>query len=321
MIRHSGPIITRDDLPTMGPDLVDPSSVFNPGAVMIGSKTCLLLRVQTRGRRTFTVPAVSDNGTRFKIADQFTTFENLPLTNVHHIYDPRITKIDDQILITTAIDTDEGCRCALWRAAGHPTNNFAGLDRLEFVSLLSDVDTRNAVVFPERLDGHYLLLHRPNAIARANGPTTGTAVHLATSQDLLCWRDEGPVFQGRPHYWDELIGSGPPPIETSEGWLHIYHGIATHFQSANIYQAGAVLLDRKDPRRVLGRTRDNILEPREIWELTGQVPNVVFPSGATTSEEGAPADETTVNIYYGAADTSVGLARTTVGALLAAIRS
>ncbi|MCK4510247.1 hypothetical protein KAW64_00825, partial [bacterium] len=83
----------------------------------------------------------------------------------------------------------------------------------------------------------------------------------------------------RLHYWDELIGPGPPPVKTREGWLLVYHGIATHLAGACIYQAGVALLALDDPSNVLARSRDNILEPRETYEIAGQVPNVVFPSG------------------------------------------
>ena len=68
------------------------------------------------------------------------------------------------------------------------------------------------------------------------------------------------------------MGAGPPPLLTAHGWLLIYHGIATHLVSSWIYQAGVVLLDLEDPTRVIARGRDNVLEPREVWELTGQVP-------------------------------------------------
>jgi beta-1,4-mannooligosaccharide/beta-1,4-mannosyl-N-acetylglucosamine phosphorylase len=142
---------------------------------------------------------------------------------------------------------------------------------------------------------------------------------MSATDDFEIWEDLGPVMAGRPHYWDELIGPGPPPVKTREGWLLIYHGIATHFASANIYQAGAVLLDLDDPTRVIARTRDNILEPRESWELTGQVPNVVFPSGLTVAsldEEGFAPPSAEVRVYYGAADTCVGLAIATVSDLV-----
>ena len=110
-------------------------------------------------------------------------------------------------------------------------------------------------------------------------------------------------------------------MKTRRGWLHVYHGVATHFGSANIYQAGVVLLDLLNPARVVGRCRGNILEPREPYELAGQVPNVVFPSGLVVEEfdrDGYALPSSPVKVYYGAADTAVGLAVTTVGELLEA---
>jgi beta-1,4-mannooligosaccharide/beta-1,4-mannosyl-N-acetylglucosamine phosphorylase len=99
--------------------------------------------------------------------------------------------------------------------------------------------------------------------------------------------------------------------------------VATHFASVNLYQAGLLLLDLRDPSRVLARTRYNLLEPRAPYELTGQVPNVIFPSGwhvGAFDGEGFACAESPVFLYYGAADTVVGLATSTIGALLAACR-
>jgi len=311
-----GPLLTRDHIPGL-----DPSGVFNPGAVLVEGKTFLMLRVQTRGRRTFCIPAFSDDGFNFIVAEKFTEFVGLPDLKVFHNYDARLTMLDNQLMVITALDTDQGCRCALWKAAGNQAHGFAGLERLEFISLVGEQDTRNAVLFPEKIGGQYTILHRPNQTSLEGGPVSGSAIHLCVSDDLQSWQDQGAVMSGNFHFWDELIGSGPPPIKTKAGWLHLYHGVATHFQSANIYQAGAVLLDLDHPAKVLARTRDNILEPRESWELNGQVPNVVFPSGATvsyTDHEGFAPDEAILHVYYGAADTVVALAQNTVGAIIAA---
>ncbi len=313
-----GPLLTRKDLPGF-----DPSGVFNPGAVRIGNKVLLMLRVQTRGRRTLSIPAFSTDGIGFQIAEKPTVFSGLKEQDVFHIYDARLTLLEKQLVVTTALDTPRGCRCAIWAAAGNTSGDFGGLEKLELISLIGDSDTRNAVLFPQKTGGRFALLHRPNQTALAAGPLSGSAIHLSYSDNLKTWQDAGPILWGHPHYWDELIGSGPPPIKTRHGWLHLYHGIATHFQSSNVYQAGAVLLDLNDPTRVLARTRGNILEPREMWELTGQVPNVVFPSGATVSHTDAnstAADDALVNVYYGAADTVIGLATSTVGDLVAACR-
>ena len=129
-------------------------------------------------------------------------------------------------------------------------------------------------------------------------------------------------MRGRWRSWDERIGSGPPPVRVAEGWLHLYHGVATHL-AGGVYQAGAVLLDADDPTQVRARTRRNLLEPREPYEMVGQVPNVVFPGGwvidGVTADEVA-SHEARVRVYYGAADTCVALAETTIEDLLRACR-
>lgn len=327
VIRRRRALLDRTQLPPMPPEIVDPTSVFNPGAALVDGVTQLLLRVQTRGRRTFLVPAAADDGLRFRVAERpsllsgLTGWARAAGLTVHHVYDPRLTLLEGRLLAVTAVDTDRGCRLVLWRAAGEAAAGFAGLDRLEFIAAVGDRDTRNGVLFPERLGGCYALLERPNRPGDAGDPASGRTIVLSVSDDLERWREAGPVFSGRPHYWDEGIGSGPPPVRTAAGWLHVYHGIATHFRSVSIYQAGAVLLAGDDPTRVLARTADNFLEPRLPWELTGQVPNVVFPSGWTVEPldaAGTAPPEARVRLYYGAADTLTALAVTSVGDLLAA---
>lgn len=312
------PLLTRRDIPDMAPDIVDPTSVFNPGAIQIDGLTILLLRVQTRGRRTFTVPAFSVTGLQFQVAETPTIFDwsgQEPEAEIFHIYDARISQVDGETLVITAVDMTHGCQLAIWRATGLLEKGFLGLDHLQFVGWSGFSDTRNGVLFPEKIDGQFVLLERPNQEVKGGNPTSGHRIVVSRSDDLQNWSQAIPVMEGRFHYWDELIGSGPPPVKTRHGWLHIYHGIATHFQAANIYQAGAVLLDLERPEKVIGRTGDNILEPRESWELTGQVPNVVFPGGLTATEideDGFALDSALLRVYYGAADTVVGLAQCTV---------
>lgn len=309
----ANPIITRADIPALPPRIVDVTSVFNPGAVRMGDRDMLLLRVQTRGRETVLMVAESMDGERFSIRPQevhIQGVEGLDQT-LYHIYDPRLTRIDETIYIVFAADTDQGCRLGVARSED--------FERFELIGFGGEDDTRNGVLFPERFNDRFLRLERPNRVQLAGGVTTGTEIVLAESEDLVTWRLLGPVMAGRPHYWDELIGSGPPPVKTREGWLHVYHGVATHFASVNIYQAGVVLLDLANPRRVLARSRNNILEPREPYELMGQVPNVVFPSGMIVDEydeEGFALGDSPVRVYYGAADTVVALATTTIKDLI-----
>jgi predicted GH43/DUF377 family glycosyl hydrolase len=326
----AGPLLTREHVPDAPPEIVDATSVFNPGAMVVDDATVLLCRVQTRGRRTWTWPATDTDGLGFRFLSEpvvFTGLEDLrdpadgARLRVFHNFDLRLTRCEDQLHAVSALDTDRGGRLALWRAAGPADDGCGGLSRLTFRGLTGSKDSRNGVLFPRRVGGRYLLLDRPNTARKAGGPPTGDGVRLLASSDLHTWEPVGPVFAGHPHYWDELVGAGPPPVETEAGWLLIYHGVATHFKGVNVYQAGAVLLDRTDPSRVVARTRDNILEPREPWELTGQVPNVVFPSGLTVAGAGVggvAADDAGLNLYYGAADTCIGLATARVGDVVAA---
>jgi len=315
MMRRSNknPIITRQDIQSDNPALSDVSSVFNPGAVRINGKTNLLMRVQNRGRETYLVRADSFDGFSFNVDPNPTPVAGLEILEetIYHVYDPRITNIGSHLYVTLAVDTDDGCRTILTRGEN--------LSSLEYIGLMWDSDARNGVLFPEKIGGRYMGLVRPNVAADPNQPVSGSEIWLVESSDLREWRPVKPIMSGRPHYWDELIGSGPPPVKTKDGWLHVYHGVATHFMSANIYQAGVCLLDLEDPSVVIARSRYNILEPREDYELIGQVPNVVFPTGmvvdTSESDSFAPPDSNVI-IYYGAADTVVAAVVTTIGELL-----
>lgn len=310
----SNPILTRQDIPPIPPHLIDVSSVFNPGAVMFDGKYLLMLRVQNRGRETFLLTAESSDGRTFVVTPEIVHFKGIEQVKetIYHCYDTRITRIADTYYIMFAMDV-EGC-CKLGLAQTRDFHEF------DFLGIASEDDNRNGVLFSEKIGGRYLRLDRPNTVQLEGGPISGCAIWLSESDDLLKWKPVAPIFAGRFHYWDELIGAGPPPIKTRHGWLCIYHGVATHFAGSNIYQAGVFLLDLNDPTKLLARSRCNILEPREIYELTGQVPNVVFPSGAIATQvddEGFAKMDSEVLVYYGAADTVVGLATTTIKELLA----
>jgi beta-1,4-mannooligosaccharide/beta-1,4-mannosyl-N-acetylglucosamine phosphorylase len=317
MKRYSGnPILTRADIPCLDIRYKDVSSVFNPGAIKLGKEFILLLRVQNRARETLFLKAVSEDGKRFRVIPQEVILTGLSAEDkkIYHIYDPRVTFLEGDYHILTAIDTDQGCFLGWWTSEDFLTLSFKGW--------VSDSENRNGVLFPEKVAGHFIRFDRPNSAMLENGVSTGSAIRCSLSKDMMQWTPKATVLKGRPHYWDELIGSGPPPIKTRQGWLHLYHGVATHFQSSNIYQAGVSLHPLNAPWETIARGRYNILEPREIYELTGQVPNVVFPSGAIVMDsdsEGFARDNSEVYVYYGAADTCIGLAITTIKELLEAV--
>lgn len=309
LTRDTDPLITPRDIPALRPDLVDVSSVFNPGAVRWKDRELLLLRVQTRGRTTVLLPAeVTPSGVEFRGDPiDFGSLDPLPT----HVYDPRLTLLDGTIYAVCAGDYEEGCALVTFA-----TDDF---EHWEYVGVDDQTNQRNGVLFPEQVGGRYLRMERPNLLQSPGAPPSGSTITCSASSDLLTWERDGEVMAGRPQRWDELIGSGPPPVKTREGWLHLYHGVATHFASVNIYQAGVVLLDLVEPWKVISRGAFNILEPRTEWELNGQVPNVVFPSGMTVDqfdEEGFAQPGSAVRVYYGAADTVVGRATATIAELI-----
>jgi len=316
MKRHPiNPILTRNDVPPIPPELVDVTSVFNPGAIKDGDTYRLILRVQSRSRETFLVMAESTDGVSFKVENKIIHFKGIEKVKekIFHIYDARITKLEGRFYIMFAMDMQDGCQLGLG-----VTDDFK---TFEFLGITSNEDIRNGVLFPEKINGKYYRMDRPNKAKHSGGPTSGSVICLSESADLLNWQFVSTLISGRFHYWDEFIGSGPPPVKTRRGWLHVYHGVAGHFGSSNIYQGGVMLLDLNNPSKVLGRSRCNILEPREIWELCGQVPNVTFPSGMIVEQydhDGFAVESSEVKIYYGAADTSVGLLITTIKELVEA---
>ncbi len=302
----NNPIIHRGMIPQIDKRILDPSSVFNPGAYFQDGLYKIILRVQSRSRETYLLAAESTDGIDFRIAAsplEISGMDGFPY-HVFHIYDPRPVLLEQRLIVVCAVDTNVGCRLALFE--------LETADRLRYLGMPLDSDLRNGVIFPEQIVGKFLMYARPNDYAGPDGVKTGKQIVAYQSSDLLHWEELAPVFDGRTHYWDELIGSGPTPLKTREGWLHLYHGVATHFASVNLYQMGVSLQDLERPWITLSRGRYNILEPREYYELVGQVPGVVFPSGAVSRDydsEGYLLPEAQVNVYYGAADTSVALAQ------------
>ena len=215
---NNNPIITRSDIPNLGAHLRDVSSVFNPGAVKVNDIYHLMLRVQNRGRETFLMMADSSDGIDFKIRLEPIHFKGIEKVDldVYHIYDPRITQIDNIIYILFAIDSNMGTKLGL--AKSNDLRSF------EFMGIISEKNNRNGVLFPELINGYYARLDRPNT-GKNDSVMSGDTICLSFSKDMKNWKHESIIIEGRTHYWDELIGAGTPPIKTKEGWLIIYHGV------------------------------------------------------------------------------------------------
>jgi predicted GH43/DUF377 family glycosyl hydrolase len=161
----------------------------------------------------------------------------------------------------------------------------------------ADVDDRDVILFPEKIDGRYVMLHRPMQWA---GPGFGTpfpAIWVCFSNDLLTWSESTLLAMGM-FDWENKIGGSCPPLRTDDGWLVIYHAV----DGKGVYRVGVMMLDSEDPTRVIARVPVPIMEPEEDFEWNGLYPHgVVFPT-ANVLLDG------TLYVYYGCADQTIGVA-------------
>ncbi len=211
-----------------------------------------------------------------------------------YAYDPRLVLVEDTYYIMWCTDFF-GASIGMAK-----TKDFKTFTRLEnpFIPF-----NRNAVLFPRRIDGKFKLLSRFSD----SGHTPFGDIFLSESPDMTYWGCHRHVMGRGSNWWESVkIGGGAAPIETSEGWLLFYHGVSSTCNGF-VYSFGGAILDIDEPSRVLYRCKNYLLTPEEPYEEIGFVPNVVFPC-ATLQD----ADTGRIAIYYGAADTNVGLAFTQV---------
>lgn len=196
--------------------------------------------------------------------------------------DPRITRIGDTFFITYTAVSRWGIAVGL-----ASTTDFISYQRH---GLIFGPENKDAVLFPERIDDRYFVLHRPSVIGLGE-----LQIWLASSPDLHHWGRHRPLMACRSEYWDSLrIGAGDVPMRTPHGWLMIYHGVSR----AREYCLGAVLLDLKNPARIIARSAQPLLFPEADYEVSGFFDNTVFSCGSILDE-----DTGWLHIYYGAADT------------------
>ncbi len=279
------------------------SSVFNPGATLLPDGTTLLLcRVEDRRGHSHLCAARSVNGVdQWQIDDQPTMLpdpDHFP-EELYGIEDPRITFVPElkkYAIVYTAFTRDgPGVALAF-------TEDFHNFERFGIVMSPEDKD---AALLPNRINGKWVLIHRPVSDPRAH-------MWISYSPDLHNWGDHKIMLEARRGaWWDATrIGLSPPPIETPQGWLVIYHGVR-QTGAGCLYRLGLALFDLQNPELCLKRGDEWIFGPEEPFEQQGDVGNVVFPCGYTIAPDGD-----TLQLYYGAADTSIGLAIGSVKAML-----
>jgi len=166
-------------------------------------------------------------------------------------------------------------------------------------------DDKDAALLPRRINGFWALIHRPMT-------PLGAHVWISYSPDLRHWGNHKLMLEARRGAWWDAnkIGMSPPPIETPRGWLMIYHGVRTT-PSSSIYRLGLALFDLQEPDKCLVRGDSWMFAPEAEYERLGDVQDVVFPCGYTVDTDGD-----TINLYYGAADSSIALAHGSIRSLL-----
>ncbi len=279
--RYSGnPILTKADIPYAV------ETVHNAAVVKCAGEYLMVFRSHLRTGRSIIGLARSKDGFRL-VADPapfLTPAREGPFAAYEEfgVEDPRVTEIDGVFLITYSAYSRNGVRIGLAR-----TRDFVAVER---VSLITEADYRNVVIFPEKFGGLYARLDRPHS------EIAPWSIWISYSPDLLFWGEAKLIMRPEPYHWDEMkIGPGAPPIRTPEGWLSIYHGVFQTMAGA-VYRLGVALHDLADPAVIRGVSDSWILQPEDPWEITGYVSNVVFSCGAVAEANG------TVKIYWGGAD-------------------
>jgi predicted GH43/DUF377 family glycosyl hydrolase len=292
----TNPILSGKDWP------YSMNSVFNAGATLLpDGSTLLLCRVEDRRGLSHLSVARSVNGVDGWQIDKEPTFlpdENYP-EEIWGVEDPRITYVPElkqyAVVYTSYSRGGPGVSLAM-------TKDFRTFERL---GVIMSPDDKDAALLPRRINGLWALIHRPMT-------NLGAHIWISYSPDLSHWGNHKLMLEARRGAWWDAnkIGMSPPPIETPAGWLMIYHGVR-RTPSSSIYRLGLALFDLKQPEKCLSRGDSWMFAPEAEYERHGDVQDVVFPCGYTIGSDGD-----TINMYYGAADSSIALAHGSTRACL-----
>jgi predicted GH43/DUF377 family glycosyl hydrolase len=300
--RYEGnPILTPENWP------YKVGAVFNPGAIKFNNEILLLVRVEDRqGYSHLTIAKSKDGKTNWQInPGPVLTAEPEFGEAIFGLEDPRIVWLEErrEYIITYVSFFD--------KVTGEPpgismiaTKDFLNFQRLGRKLMPFNKD---ASLFPKTIKGCYALINRPIVEGRAD-------IWVSFSRDLDFWGKDRVLIPTRHRAWDSnRVGLAPPPIETQDGWLIIYHG-ARDTASGTIYRVGLALLDL-ETLEIISRSSDWVLGPKESYERVGEADDVVFPCGAVIDEK-----TNELLVYYGAADSVVAIATTNLNDILAYLK-
>jgi len=296
--RHpNNPIITINNLPHSY------NAIFNPGAIRLHDGTTLLLcRVEDRRGISCLWAARSKNGIDNWTFDAEPTFMPDPTNHPDELWgveDPRIVWLNElsKYAITYTAFSLAGPAVALAL-----TKDFIQFEKL---GVMQAPENKDASLLPYRFNNKWLMIHRPQT-------GLGGSIWLAESPDLNHWGKNRLVLTPRRGAWwdSSRIGLASPLILTKHGWLMLYHA-NKQTGAGCLYRIGVALLDLEHPDHCIMRGNEWILGPHENYERSGDVGDVIFICGHTIGD-----DEDEINVYYGAADTCIGLAQGRVSEIL-----
>ena len=212
--------------------------------------------------------------------------------------DPRITQIDGKIFVTYVVLSEYVKNHPKIFSALAVTKNYDEFDKVGIITKDFD-NNKDVIFFPDKFkvnsdfsnNSSFLILHRPTSLSNPDYQLSRPSIWLSISDSESTLTNSMLLLKPEQDWESLKIGAGPSPIKTKKGWLLIYHGVSTD----KIYRAGAALLDLDDPRKVIARTKQPILEPVEDYEKIGDVNNVVFPTGTVIIDK-------KLLLYYGGAD-------------------
>ena len=285
------PVITFDDLSFYASD------IRNAGAVKIGNTYLLLVTIKNLMDYKNLYIARSTNGFDFEVDDTpfltrskqegFRRYEEIS------IMDGRITPFEDTYYVTYIAESRHGHRIGLAK-----TDDFKSITR---IGLISPVDNKGGTLFPEKINGKYARLERPES---------GGRIWISYSEDLIYWGCSEIVLSPRPNFWDaHRIGDAVPPMRIKDGrWLLIYYGIK-ETSTGPLFRIGAAFLDADNPSKIVARTNIPILSPRENYERIGDITNLIFSCGAIM-------EENKLMLYYGGSDSCICLGYTTIDEII-----
>ncbi len=293
---EKNPILTADRWP------YPVNTVFNTAATLFQGETLLLTRVEDRaGFSHFTIARSCDGLTNWRIERKPALFaepDRFP-EEKWGIEDPRITFLAETDVYAITYTAYSECGPLVSLAITRDFQTF------EKVGAILPPDNKDAALFPVKFGDRWTIIHRPSSsMAGAGGH-----MWLSFSPDLKHWGGHRVLMTSRRGgWWDSgKVGISPQPIEIPEGWLVLYHGVKQAVNGA-IYRQGLVLLDRNNPAKVLRRSREWIMAPRDSYERIGDVDSVIFVCGWVVEDDD-------VRIYYGGADTCIAVATTKLSSL------